>query len=422
MIKSSMTKQGHIIGVIALITVVLGIGLWTMEPRHAADAAHAAEAPAQFERGPHRGRLLRDGDFALEVTIFEDSVPPEFHLYAYDDNKVLKPQEFQASVTLGRLDGESNAFRFAAVEDYLRGDGVVHEPHSFDVVVTANYKGKAHKWSYASYEGRTTIDAKTAAGAGVVAEPAGPGVIANAAVLTGRIALDPGRSAQVRARFPGIVREVRKTIGDTVQAGDVLAVIESNESLQPYQVRAPIAGHITGRAITTGEMSSDRAIFEVADTRHVVAEFNVFPRHFAAVKEGQPVTVRALEADMTYDGKLDVLATVADPATQTIIARMRIDNAEGVWRPGMTVTGRVVTAEREAPLTVKNSGLQAFRDLTVVFAKVGNTYEVRMLELGESDGTVTEVLGGLKPGTQYVSENSFLIKADIEKSGASHDH
>lgn len=417
-----MNRQGPIIGAIALVTAVLGIGIWSMEPRHAADAAHAAEASAQFERGPHRGRMLRDGDFALEVTIFEDNVPPEFHLYAYNDGDPLKPQEVQASVTLGRLDGEANAFRFAPVEDYLRGDGVVHEPHSFDVTVTASYKGKSHKWSYASYEGRTTIAAKTAADAGVATEAAGPGVITTAAVLTGRIVLDPSRSAQVRARFPGIVREVRKTIGDAVQAGEVLAVIESNESLQPYQVRSPIAGRITGRAINTGEMSGDRPIFEVADTRQVVAEFNVFPRHFAAVKEGQPVTVRALEADMSYAGKLDVLATVADPATQTIVARVKIDNAEAAWRPGMAVSGRVVTAEREAPLIVKNSGLQAFRDFTVVFAKVGDTYEVRMLELGESDGTVTEILGGLKPGTQYVSENSFLIKADIEKSGASHDH
>lgn len=417
-----MNKQAIIVGAIALGTVVLGLGLWTMEPHHAGEAAQAAEASAQYERGPHRGRMLRDEDFALEVTIFEDNVPPEFHLYAYNDGDPLKPQEIQVGVTLSRLDGETNAFRFAAVEDYLRGDGVVHEPHSFDVAVTANYKGKAHKWTYASYEGRTTIDAKTAAAAGVKAEPAGPGLITTAAVLTGRIVLDPSRSAQVRPRFSGIVREVRKTIGDSVQAGDVLAVIESNESLQPYQLRAPIAGRITQRSVNTGEVSGDRAIFEIADTREVVAEFNVFPRHFAAAKEGQPVTVRALEADMSQSAKLDVLSTVADPATQTIVARVRINNADGVWRPGMTVSGRVVTAQREAPLTVKNSGLQAFRDFTVVFAKVGDAYEVRMLELGESDGEVTEVLGGLKPGTQYVAENSFLIKADIEKSGASHDH
>jgi membrane fusion protein, heavy metal efflux system len=234
--------------------------------------------------------------------------------------------------------------------------------------------------------------------------------------------LDPARSAQVRPRFSGVVREIRKTIGDPVQPGDVLAVIESNESLQGYQVRSPIAGRITQRWAGSGEFVADRPIFEIADIREVVAEFSVFPRHLAAVKEGQPVTVSALESDATQDTRIDVLSPVADPITQTIVARARISNAGGLWRPGMTVSGRIITGEREVPLMVRNSGLQAFRDFTVVFAKVGETYEVRMLELGESDGTHTEVLGGLKPGTLYASENSFLIKADIEKSGASHDH
>ena len=71
---------------------------------------------------------------------------------------------------------------------------------------------------------------------------------------------------------------------------------------------------------------------------------------------------------------------------------------------------------------MKESGLQRFRDFTVVFAQVGETYEVRMLELGARDGEYAEVLGGLKPGTRYVAEQSFLIKADVEKSAASHDH
>ena len=82
----------------------------------------------------------------------------------------------------------------------------------------------------------------------------------------------------------------------------------------------------------------------------------------------------------------------------------------------------MTVAETNVPLAVKNSGLQRFRDFTVVFAKVEDTYEVRMLELGKSDGEMTEVLGGLEPSQDYVSDNSFLIKADIEKSGASHDH
>ena len=58
----------------------------------------------------------------------------------------------------------------------------------------------------------------------------------------------------------------------------------------------------------------------------------------------------------------------------------------------------------------------------VVYAQIGNEYEVRMLDLGRQDTDRAEVLGGLAPGTRYVTTNSYLVKADIEKSGASHDH
>ena len=49
--------------------------------------------------------MLRNGDFAVEVTIFEDGVPPEFHVYAYKDDKPLAPSNVQLEVTLGRLGG-----------------------------------------------------------------------------------------------------------------------------------------------------------------------------------------------------------------------------------------------------------------------------------------------------------------------------
>lgn len=417
-----MNKQFIASGVIVVATALIGGWMFLREPQNEAAGGHEAAAAADFERGPHRGRMLRSDDFAMEVTIFEEGVTPEFHMYPTENGKPVPPQQVQLTVMLNRLDGEVNTIPFTPVQDYLRGTQTVVEPHSFDVTVVANYKNKTHKWTYQSYEGRTTITEAAAAAAGLKSEVAGPGVIRSSVTVTGRVVLDPARSAQVRPRFNGIIREIRKTIGDPVQPGDVLAVIESNESLQGYQVRSPIAGRITQRWASSGELVGGRPIFEIADIREVVAEFSVFPRHLSAVKEGQAITVSALESDAKQEAKIDVLSPVADPITQTIVARVRINNAEGLWRPGMTVSGRIVTGEHEVTLMVKNSGLQAFRDFTVVFAKVRETYEVRMLELGESDGTHTEVLGGLKPGTPYASENSFLIKADIEKSGASHDH
>ena len=82
----------------------------------------------------------------------------------------------------------------------------------------------------------------------------------------------------------------------------------------------------------------------------------------------------------------------------------------------------IVVEQTQVPVAVNNLALQSFRDWTVAFIQVGDSYEIRPLELGRSDGVYSEVLSGLKAGDSYVVDNSYLIKADIEKAGASHDH
>jgi cobalt-zinc-cadmium efflux system membrane fusion protein len=88
----------------------------------------------------------------------------------------------------------------------------------------------------------------------------------------------------------------------------------------------------------------------------------------------------------------------------------------------MYVTGTISVAEFAVPLAVRRTGLQTFRDFTVVYAQFDDQYEVRMLELGREDDQWAEVLGGLEPGTHYVTTNSYVLKADVEKAGAAHDH
>ncbi|NJN06007.1 MAG: hypothetical protein HC814_06070 [Rhodobacteraceae bacterium] len=66
--------------------------------------------------------------------------------------------------------------------------------------------------------------------------------------------------------------------------------------------------------------------------------------------------------------------------------------------------------------------MQTYRDWTVVFLNEGDIYEVLPVTTGLRDGDLVEITAGLEPGMRYVTANSFLIKADILKSGASHDH
>jgi membrane fusion protein, heavy metal efflux system len=386
-------------------------------------AAHGASA-AEFERGPHRGRLLRAGAFALELQIFEDGVPPEYHVYLFRDGKPLPPTAATASVQLTRLDGEINRFKFAQQGEFLRGDGVVTEPHSFSVVVEAVEGATTHRWTFDSFEGRTSIAAATAQAAGVQVEAAGPATIVDVLPLTGRLVANAERVREVSARFAGPVRSVARSVGDVVRAGEVLATVESNESLQTYSVTAPIAGQVVERHTNVGETAGSEPLFVIADYGALWAELALFPRDLPRVRVGQTVSVRAADGEAQGTGRIVRIAPAdaRGAVTGLYVARVALDNRDGRWAPGLFVQAQVHVGAVQVPLAVKRTGLQGFRDFTVVFERIGETYEVRMLELGRQDDTWVEVTGGLKPGAQYVAENSYLIKADIEKSGASHDH
>ena len=407
----------RIFSVFALALMLAACG--GSEPSAPEAGSHAASA--EYERGPNRGRMLRDGDFALEVTIFETNVPPQYRLYAYQGDKPLKPADVTATVELSRLDGEVNRFTFKPENDYLTGSGTVVEPHSFDVKVEATHAGKTRQWKFASYEGRTTIPAAVAAEAGVKVEAAGPVVIRDNVHLVGNVALDANRHAAIKARFPGIVRAVNVQQGQRVRKGQALLVIEGNDSMRNYTVAAPFDGVVLERSTNVGDVAGDNTLIEMADMSRVWVELHAIGEAAAKLRAGQAVRVKSATGEAVAETTVDTMLPVATRG-QSVVLRASLANPEGIWRPGMTVSAEVTVAERKVPLAVRESGLQRFRDFTVVFAQIGDTYEVRMLELGARDGEFVEVLEGIKPGTNYVTGQSFLIKADIEKSGASHDH
>ena len=415
-----VTRTNHIIALIGAFLITAGCD---SPSSHDADRGHGHVATEEdYERGPHNGRMLRDGDFALEITIFETGVPPEFRVYPYRDGRPLDPNQVDLTIELGRLGPRIDRFEFTGQNDYLRGDGVVLEPHSFDVAVRAQLGGASHEWSYESYEGRTQIEESVADAMGIVVATAGPESISETITLQGTIEPHPEAIVEVRGQYPGLVRSLSKSVGDTVTRGEELARIQSNESLQVYAVNAPISGTVVARAAVVGSASTDASLYVIVDLSRLVADLSVFSQDLGQVAAGQSVVVSSLDGAMSITGTIDRILPTIDTLSRAATARVIIDDAETGWRPGLFVEGVVTVAETSVPLTVRESGLQSFRDFTVVYAKAGDTYEVRMLDLGRRDGEFIEVLGGLEPGTTYVIENSYLVKADVEKSGASHDH
>ncbi len=399
-------------------TIVSSLGILIL----AACSGEVGHGSHEHEEGQHGGTMLEDDHFALEVSLFERGVPPEFRIYAFNDGKPIPPAEVELELELIRFGGGVEHFSFTSQEDYLLGNRAVGEPHSFDVSLRARYAGESHEWNYESHEGRTTISAEMATRAGVETATAGPGELHETLTLYGTVEASPDKRLHVTPRFPGVIRTVLKNLGDEVRKGEILATVESNESLQIYSVTSPIAGILTERKANPGERVGSDPLFEIIDFSSVVAEVTVFPGHHARLARGQRVRVRATTTDVAGEGAITSLTPVHQTAVPTWVARITLPNEDRRWSPGLFVTAEVTISETQVPIAIPQNALQKIRDRDVVFLNARDTYQAQPLVLGRRDGEKVEVLSGLVAGDRYVVRNSYLIKADIEKSGASHDH
>lgn len=414
---------------ILAVLVLGGIAAYTLVkkgdhgPVSSSESAHGGTTTEETPKGPHGGKLFRDRDFATELAIFETGVPPEFRAWFTQGGKPLPPSAVNLDVQLTRPGDVVDHYTFKPQGDFLRGSAEVYEPHSFTYLIVAQHDGKTHRWELAAPEMQTTILAEIARTAGVVAEPAGPVTLAETIAVYGQVKLNGNKVGRAIPRFAGLVREAHKQLGDSVRAGEVVAVVESNESLTTFEVKAPIGGIVVERATTAGEAAAEGApLYIIADLAEVWIDLNIQKRDQGRVQIGQTVTLHADDGRPEATGKIAWFSPFGSVESQTLSARVVMPNPDGRWRPGLFVKGAITVAENPVPVAVKESGLQTLFSFRVVFSQHGDLYQARPLEIGRRSGGYVEVLKGLRAGELYVTENSFLIKADIGKSGASHDH
>lgn len=493
------------VGVLLGLLILIGGKLSMTADRHdgeegkheAGEKGRAEDAPA---KGPHGGRMLSKGDFALEVTIFERGVPPEFRVYAFQKRKPVDLDDVKLQIRLERLGAQPETIGFRKEEDFLRGDQVIVEPHSFKVALTVEHKGQAYQWTYEQAEGRVRMDEANAKTTGIDLRTAGPAKIRSTLQLQGEIQFNQDRVAHVVPRLAGVVVKVAKNLGDQVKKGELLAVLESQtladlksehhatqtrlemargtferekrlweekisaqqdylasrqalteaeiahrnaeqkllalgltheavmrspgaDGLTRYDIRAPIDGVVTEKHLAVGEaVKEDASIFTIADLSTVWAEMTIYPKDLAAVKLGQKVMVRVSALNAEAEGRVSYVGSLIGEQTRSAKARVTLPNPERSWRPGLFVTVDLVQEETEVPVAVSVDAIQTYRNGKVVFGRFGEFFEARPVELGRSDGKTVEVLSGLAPGTSYAATNSFVLKADLGKAGASHDH
>ena len=576
---------------ILAVGALLALVILKMEPSSLQQDSHEAHSETESDhgvpRGKHGGWLFSKDNLQVEVKIYEKGVPPQFRVYVTDtQGKDIPLQDVNMTVDLHRLD-RIDKVRFKPTGDYLLGDKEVVEPHSFDAKIQVRWQDQTYDWEFTQIEARAELPEEAIANAGITFATAGPAQLNHAIRLTGEIGLNEEKVVHIVPRLDGVVKKVFRDLGDRVEKGEILAILESREladakinylgaiknadlakidleresvlvkntsrmldllgqeldlekvyrdledlqigksrallipayaklkltksvylrekglfnkgissqsefllaeenfksaearyialrekiaydgpwtvrqkkrtmemeqfNLQTarqklfalgmtqseikaltgqkenvftqHELKSPLEGIIIKKHLTTGEaVKKDDAVFLLADFSDVWVNISIPANDLKNIHLGKNVLVKNDSQGMEAQGKLTYLDSIVDEKTRMVTGRVVIENPDNKWRPGTFVTVEIALEERTVPLAVSMEAVQTIRDWSVVFVKYGNLFEARPLELGENDGQRVEVLQGLSGGEQYVAKNSFAVKAEIEKSSASHDH
>lgn len=470
---------------------------------HTADGHAHHQGPDDHEdqhlkKGPKGGKLFTTGDLSLEVTIYEKGVPPQFRIFLYKNGLLISPDEAKVVVTLSRLGKPTQIIHFQPEGNYLVGNQIVEEPHSFDVTIAAEWQDKTYQWGYSQIEMRVEMSAQKVKRTNIEIKTAKPAVIKPILQLPGQTAFNHHTIVRIVPRVPGIVKLVNRHKGQQVKKGEVLAVIESQmlaelrsqflaaqrrldlarltyqrekklwqekitaeqeylsaqqllseaeimldlaaakllvigekpetvnqnkNNLNHYAIRAPISGLLTTETLAQGSVvKEDTEIFTLVDISTMYVKIMVYPKDLNSIQLGQPATIHAVGQDTTGEGTVAFISAFVNEQTRTTEARITIDNRMGQWKAGMFITASLQTEEIQAPVAISVNALQTLNEMTVVFGRYDNYFEARPVKLGRSDGKMVEVLSGFAAGERYAADNSFVIKAELGKAGAAHDH
>jgi len=205
---------------------------------------------------------------------------------------------------------------------------------------------------------------------------------------------------------------------------------DTDKDLTLYELRAPVDGIIISKHAVSGEvLGTNSRSFTVADLSQVWVNFIVYQQNLAFIHQNETVTVLSrfgLDGkELTTESRINWISPTLDEKTRSATARVVINNAEGQWRPGMFVSGKVTIAESPAMLVVPLTALQTIDGKKVVFIQhEDGDFGAQVVSLGRQDYRQVEILTGLQEGQTYVSENAFTLKAQLQKGefGEGHHH
>lgn len=291
-----------------------------------------------------------------------------------------------------------------------------HEEHAEHDDHADEHAGEAHE-DHEEEESVVRIEPEVLREFGITLGEVGSGSLREEIVLPGEIQFNREQLAYVTPRYAGTVLEIRARLADRVTKGQILAVLESTETLRPFEVTAPFDGTVVAYDITAGQtVEAGAPLFTIANLSTVWADLRIYQRDMGKIGEGQSVLIEGGHDLPSYRGTIAYISPTVDEHTRTGLARIVVDNSEGVWKPGQFITGSVATDEHEHEVVIPRTAVLTYEGASVVFVQTEEGFAPRPVTLGHSDSESFEVTSGLSGGETIVTQNAISLKAELGKA------
>lgn len=198
---------------------------------------------------------------------------------------------------------------------------------------------------------------------------------------------------------------------------------QAKGGLNRFELKAPFDGMIVERHLSLGEaVQANTNVLTLSDLATVWAEIVVSAKDLNTVKVGTSVIVKAASFESQAKGKISYVGSLLGEQTRTATARVTLPNPDTAWRPGLFVNVEIASGEVDAPVVVSADAIQTVENKTVVFVRSEQGFNAVPVVVGRSDGKNVEIIKGLEAGAQYAAKGSFVLKSELGKASAEHEH
>jgi multidrug efflux pump subunit AcrA (membrane-fusion protein) len=232
--------------------------------------------------------------------------------------------------------------------------------------------------------------------------------------LYGNVKIDPDRHAHVTTRISGRVEQLLARVGDRVEKGQKLAVIQSRQIGEPppqVEVVAPVSGVVNERSVSLGDaVEPNTELFHIVDLSKVIVVAQVYEEDVAKVRREQEARIAALSYSTNeFMGTVTFIGLELDPETRTLPVWLAVDNPDGKLRADMFVKAAVLLAKNSDVLTVPKSAVLSDGGEKFVFVRTGDTFNRVDVQTGAEDDRNVEIKDGLVPGDEVVVQGEREI-------------